>query len=220
MITKISLDCNNMIRIERKRCGREMGAGPGKVLELGFELGTPVACTPYNNICTFLIYNKWICNLNRCTFALKKQQNLPINTIKPFCNHITTLWFSSTFDDLQTELEAASLQTGDLCRTGTYLDPNPPMIGKEMYYGRYKGPAKLIIEENEQKCQERLVVLLSSLYSQTKCIECDQQERLHRGYAIIGIKHDEGQSTWSTEQENPGKCLFCACLGRNETYPT
>lgn len=54
-------------------------------------------------------------------------------------------------------LEAASLQTGDLCRTGTYLDPNLPIIGEETYYGEFKGHTMLwlIIEENENKYVKR-----------------------------------------------------------------
>jgi len=54
-------------------------------------------------------------------------------------------------------LEAASSQTGDLCRTGTYLDPNRPIIGKEACYSEYKGHTMLwpIIEENENKYVKR-----------------------------------------------------------------
>ncbi len=33
------------IRTDRKRSGREIGAGSGKVLESGFELGTPAQPT-------------------------------------------------------------------------------------------------------------------------------------------------------------------------------
>lgn len=51
-------------------------------------------------------------------------------------------------------------------------------------------------------------------------VECDQQDRLYQGYAKMGIKSVEGQSTGLTDQEYPKKVLVCVWKGQNQTYPT
>lgn len=50
-------------------------------------------------------------------------------------------------------------------------------------------------------------------------VECDQQDRLHQGYAKMGIKSVEGQSTGLTDQEYPKKGAGLCLEGSKPNLP-